>query len=71
MLQKLYIFVCSYSEGSEVLLIHDILFCLKEKGGVKMILIQDGPQQTAHEKPLRISGDPQKVEVSHQAFYLI
>ena len=28
-----------------------------------MILIQDGPQQTAHEKPLRISGDPQKVEV--------
>ncbi|GIX70284.1 far upstream element-binding protein 1 [Caerostris extrusa] len=33
---------------------------LQEKGGVKMVLIQDGPQQTSHDKPLRISGDPQK-----------
>ncbi|XP_035209132.1 far upstream element-binding protein 1-like, partial [Stegodyphus dumicola] len=39
---------------------------LQEKGGVKMVLIQDGPQQTAHEKPLRISGDPQKVEFAKQ-----
>ncbi|XP_054706803.1 far upstream element-binding protein 1-like [Uloborus diversus] len=37
-----------------------------EKGGVKMVLIQDGPQQTAHEKPLRISGDPAKVEFAKQ-----
>ncbi|GFU45892.1 far upstream element-binding protein 1 [Nephila pilipes] len=39
---------------------------LQEKGGVKMVLIQDGPQQTIHEKPLRISGDPQKVEFAKQ-----
>ncbi|XP_042912008.1 far upstream element-binding protein 1 isoform X3 [Parasteatoda tepidariorum] len=39
---------------------------LQEKGGVKMVLIQDGPQQTVHDKPLRISGDPQKVEFAKQ-----
>ncbi|GIY54445.1 far upstream element-binding protein 1 [Caerostris darwini] len=39
---------------------------LQEKGGVKMVLIQDGPQQTTHDKPLRISGDPQKVEFAKQ-----
>lgn len=39
---------------------------LQEKGGVKMVLIQDGPQQTTHEKPLRITGDPQKVEFAKQ-----
>lgn len=35
---------------------------LQEKSGAKMVIIQDGPSQEA-EKPLRISGDPQKVEV--------
>lgn len=35
---------------------------LQEKSGAKMVVIQDGPSQEA-EKPLRISGDPQKVEV--------
>lgn len=45
-----------------------VLIDLQEKGGVKMVLIQDGPQQTAHEKPLRISGDPQKVEVSTELY---
>ncbi|GBM57806.1 Far upstream element-binding protein 1, partial [Araneus ventricosus] len=39
---------------------------LQEKGGVKMVLIQEGPQQTIHDKPLRISGDPQKVEFAKQ-----
>lgn len=35
---------------------------LQEKSGAKMVVIQDGPAQE-QEKPLRISGDPQKVEV--------
>lgn len=29
-----------------------------------MVLIQDGPQQTSQEKPLRITGEPDKCEVS-------
>ena len=36
---------------------------LQEKSGAKMVIIQDGPSQEA-EKPLRISGDPIKVDVS-------
>lgn len=35
---------------------------LQEKTGAKMVIIQDGPNQELTEKPLRISGDPQKVE---------
>jgi hypothetical protein len=35
---------------------------LQEKSGAKMVVIQDGPTQE-QEKPLRISGEPQKVEV--------
>lgn len=29
-----------------------------------MVMIQDGPQNTGADKPLRISGDPFKVQVS-------
>lgn len=29
-----------------------------------MVLIQDGPQNTGADKPLRISGDPFKVQVN-------
>lgn len=35
---------------------------LQEKTGAKMVIIQDGPGQELIEKPLRISGDPQKIE---------
>lgn len=33
---------------------------------MKMILIQDGSQNTNVDKPLRIIGDPYKVQVSSQ-----
>uniref|UniRef100_A0A8C2D5Y8 K Homology domain-containing protein n=1 Tax=Cyprinus carpio TaxID=7962 RepID=A0A8C2D5Y8_CYPCA len=36
---------------------------LQERAGVKMVMIQDGPQNTGADKPLRISGDPFKVQV--------
>lgn len=41
---------------------------LQERSGAKMVVIQDGPSQE-HEKPLRISGDPQKVEFAKQLVY--
>lgn len=41
---------------------------LQEKTGAKMVVIQDGPGQEL-EKPLRISGDPQKVEHAKQLVY--
>lgn len=31
-----------------------------------MMMIQDGPMPTGADKPLRISGDPYKVQVSQQ-----
>lgn len=42
------------------------LWCcnMQERAGVKMVMIQDGPQNTGADKPLRISGDPFKVQVS-------
>ena len=33
-----------------------------------MVVVQDGPQQE-NEKPLRIYGDPQKVELAKQLVY--
>ncbi|XP_070500649.1 far upstream element-binding protein 1-like isoform X3 [Chironomus tepperi] len=41
---------------------------LQERTGAKMVVIQDGPDQEM-EKPLRISGDPQKVEHAKQLVY--
>lgn len=41
---------------------------LQEKTGAKMVIIQDGPGQEL-EKPLRISGDPQKVEHAKQLVF--
>lgn len=35
----------------------------QERAGVKMVMIQDGPQNTGADKPLRISGEPFKVQV--------
>ncbi|XP_030921684.1 far upstream element-binding protein 2-like, partial [Geospiza fortis] len=35
---------------------------LQERAGVKMILIQDGSQNTNVDKPLRIIGEPYKVQ---------
>lgn len=40
------------------------LFFVQERAGVKMVMIQDGPQNTGADKPLRISGEPFKVQVS-------
>lgn len=41
---------------------------LQEKSGAKMVVIQDGPNQEA-EKPLRITGDPHKVEHAKNLVY--
>lgn len=34
-----------------------------------MVMIQDGPYQNAPEKPLRITGDPQKCQVRFSVAY--
>ncbi|XP_044743184.1 far upstream element-binding protein 3 isoform X2 [Chrysoperla carnea] len=41
---------------------------LQEKSGAKMVVIQEGPNPE-QEKPLRITGDPQKVEYAKQLVY--
>lgn len=47
----------------------DVCFCsgpilpLQERTGVQMIMIQDDPMPTGADKPLRITGDPHKVQV--------
>ncbi|XP_022125853.2 far upstream element-binding protein 2 isoform X5 [Pieris rapae] len=41
---------------------------LQEQSGAKMVVIQDGPN-TEYEKPLRISGDPAKVEHAKQLVF--
>ena len=38
---------------------------LKERSGAKIIIIQDGPE-AAHEKSLRITGDPNAVETAKE-----
>lgn len=38
----------------------------QERTGVQMIMIQDDPMPTGADKPLRITGDPHKVQVSHR-----
>uniref|UniRef100_A0A1A9V8C5 K Homology domain-containing protein n=1 Tax=Glossina austeni TaxID=7395 RepID=A0A1A9V8C5_GLOAU len=43
----------------------DTIKQLQEKTGAKMVIIQDGPNQEVI-KPLRISGDPQKIEHAKQ-----
>lgn len=40
-----------------------MLFVLQERTGVKMIMIQDDPTPNGSDKPLRITGDPYKVQV--------
>uniref|UniRef100_UPI001A9A0360 far upstream element-binding protein 3-like n=1 Tax=Gasterosteus aculeatus aculeatus TaxID=481459 RepID=UPI001A9A0360 len=40
----------------------DTIKQLQERAGVKMMMIQDGPMPTGADKPLRISGDPYKVQ---------
>ncbi|MBN3319427.1 FUBP3 protein, partial [Atractosteus spatula] len=44
----------------------DTIKQLQERTGVKMIMIQDGPMPTGADKPLRITGDPYKVQVCLQ-----
>ncbi|XP_058861243.1 far upstream element-binding protein 3-like isoform X4 [Acipenser ruthenus] len=39
---------------------------LQERTGVKMIMIQDGPMPTGADKPLRITGDPYKVQQARE-----
>lgn len=43
---------------------------LQERAGVKMVMIQDGPQNTGADKPLRISGEPFKVQVGPALLHL-
>lgn len=38
----------------------------QERAGVKMVMIQDGPLPTGADKPLRITGDPFKVQVGEK-----
>ena len=45
-----------------VWLINLCFLYLKRRGGVKMVIIQDDNNPSAHEKPLRISGDPHKCQ---------
>lgn len=42
----------------------NVTLFVQERAGVKMVMIQDGPQNTGADKPLRISGEPFKVQVS-------
>lgn len=46
------------------LYLYQLLPTSQERAGVKMVMIQDGPQNTGADKPLRISGEPFKVQVS-------
>lgn len=40
-----------------------VIVPLQERTGVQMIMIQDDPMPTGADKPLRITGDPHKVQV--------
>uniref|UniRef100_A0A8C9RNV5 Far upstream element (FUSE) binding protein 3 n=1 Tax=Scleropages formosus TaxID=113540 RepID=A0A8C9RNV5_SCLFO len=44
----------------------DTIKQLQERTGVKMIMIQDGPLPTGADKPLRITGDPYKVQQARE-----
>ncbi|XP_036436602.1 far upstream element-binding protein 3 isoform X2 [Colossoma macropomum] len=44
----------------------DTIKQLQERTGVKMIMIQDGPMPTGADKPLRITGDPFKVQQARE-----
>ncbi|XP_067088033.1 far upstream element-binding protein 3-like [Osmerus mordax] len=44
----------------------DTIKQLQERAGVKMMMIQDGPMPTGADKPLRISGDPYKVQQARE-----
>lgn len=35
-----------------------------------MVMIQDGPQNTGADKPLRITGDPYKVQVRREHLHM-
>lgn len=35
-----------------------------------MVMIQDGPQNTGADKPLRITGDPYKVQVNLTSYFI-
>lgn len=50
---------------SECLGLPVCLLSFQERTGVQMIMIQDDPMPTGADKPLRITGDPHKVQVSH------
>lgn len=45
-----------------------VLVCVppQERTGVKMVMIQDGPLPTGADKPLRMTGDPFKVQVGEK-----
>ncbi|MEQ2185683.1 hypothetical protein GOODEAATRI_020822, partial [Goodea atripinnis] len=49
----------------------DTIKQLQERAGVKMMMIQDGPMPTGADKPLRISGDPYKVQIWVFLFFLM
>ncbi|KAM6954529.1 far upstream element-binding protein 3-like [Aplochiton taeniatus] len=44
----------------------DTIKQLQERAGVKMMMIQDGPMPTGADKPLRISGDPYKIQQARE-----
>lgn len=47
-----------------------VFYYQQERAGVKMVMIQDGPQNTGADKPLRITGDPYKVQVNLRLYFI-
>jgi far upstream element-binding protein len=48
---------------------HTNLVTLQEKAGVKMVMIQETNAPTAQDKPLRITGDPNKVRMAKEMVF--
>ncbi|XP_077417479.1 far upstream element-binding protein 3-like isoform X3 [Vanacampus margaritifer] len=56
-----------HGDGEGGALVQEMLIpASKERAGVKMMMIQDGPMPTGADKPLRISGDPYKVQAAKE-----
>uniref|UniRef100_A0A672KW18 K Homology domain-containing protein n=1 Tax=Sinocyclocheilus grahami TaxID=75366 RepID=A0A672KW18_SINGR len=49
----------------------DTIKQLQERTGVKMIMIQDDPMPTGSDKPLRITGDPYKVQQARELVFAV
>ena len=50
---------------------YSVVCPLQEKAGVKMVMIQDSNVPSHQEKPLRITGEPQKCQVQLEKHFHI